>query len=43
MCDGRRVSRNIMLDGEPLEEMECLKYLGSKVTVGGNIKMGLKI
>ncbi|KAK3869735.1 hypothetical protein Pcinc_024963 [Petrolisthes cinctipes] len=33
---------NIMLDGEVLEEVECFKYLGSKVTVDSKIETELK-
>ena len=37
MC-GRKM--NIALNGELLEEIECFKYLGSKITVDGGIETG---
>ena len=38
--DGRRV--NVALNGELLELMECFNYLGSKITVDGEIETEVK-
>ena len=35
---GRRM--NVVLNGELHEEVECFKYLGSKITVDGAIETG---
>ena len=35
-------SMNVALDGELLEEVECFKYLGSKITTDGGIETEVK-
>ena len=31
---------HVILDGEPLEEVDCLKYLGSQVAADGRCEKG---
>ncbi len=41
MVDGKRM--NLALNRELLEEVQCFKYLGSHVAVGGGIEGNLNL